>query len=313
MASDVSPAGPVLHLARLGGRAGREDHVVTTTSPMRGLPAARRRRLIVIGLLRASAATCRPCRGVLPVAARPPGRCSARGVPRGWIDRVDRLTVYQVRAIIKARYPAIRAIEALATTAPLFLLLFAATYFLMAQADLSNFNVQSLTRTDALYFTVTVFTTVGFGDIVATIQLARLVVTVQMILDLGVLGLGIRVFVGAVQRGRQRHTEQQETESSWALYWGQPSVGAIGHVGRRRPATAFARPVRAPLRRGSRTCRGGLFPGHAGHVANRQDRWSAGADLGIAIRLGAMLWGFAERVGQRDQRGHTPGAGPARQ
>ena len=124
------------------------------------------------------------------------------------------MTVYQVRAVINASYPAIRAIEALATTAPLFLLLFAATYFLMAQADLSNFNVHSLTRTDALYFTVTVFATVGFGDIVATTQLARLLVTVQMILDLGVLGLGLRVFLGAGQRGRQQHTAQQETKTS---------------------------------------------------------------------------------------------------
>ena len=123
------------------------------------------------------------------------------------------MSVYQVRAIINASYPAIRAIEALAATAPLFLVLFAAIYFLMAQADLSNFNVQSLTRTDALYFTVTVFTTVGFGDIVATTQVARLVVTVQMILDLVVLGLGVRVFLGAVQRGRQQHTAQ-ETEPS---------------------------------------------------------------------------------------------------
>ena len=37
------------------------------------------------------------------------------------------MTAYQLRAIIKARYPAIRAIEALAMTVPLFLLLFAAT------------------------------------------------------------------------------------------------------------------------------------------------------------------------------------------
>ena len=124
------------------------------------------------------------------------------------------MAAYQLGAIIKARYPAIRAIEALAATAPLFLLLFAATYFVMAQADLSNFNVHSLTRTDALYFTVTVFTTVGFGDIVATTQAARLLVTVQMILDLGVLGLGLRVFLGAVQRGRQQHTARHETESS---------------------------------------------------------------------------------------------------
>ena len=47
---------------------------------------------------------------------------------------------------------------------PLFLLLFASTYFLMERASAASFT-QPLTRTDALYFTVTVFSTVGFGDI----------------------------------------------------------------------------------------------------------------------------------------------------
>jgi len=45
---------------------------------------------------------------------------------------------------------------------------------------------------------------VGFGDITAVGESARLVVTAQMILDLLILGLGIRVFIGAVQLGRQR-------------------------------------------------------------------------------------------------------------
>ena len=43
----------------------------------------------------------------------------------------------------------------------------------------------------------------GFGDITATSQTARLIVTAQMILDLLALGLGIRVFIGAVQLARQ--------------------------------------------------------------------------------------------------------------
>ena len=257
---------------------------MTTTSPMRGLPTARRRRLIVIGLLRASAATCRPCRGVLPVAARPPGRCFARGVPRGWIDRVDRLTVYQVRAIIKARYSAIRAIEALATTAPLFLLLFAATYFLMAQADLSNFNVQSLTRTDALYFTVTVFTTVGFGDIVATIQLARLVVTVQMILDLGVLGLGIRVFVGAVQRGRNDTRSSRRQNPLGRFIGGSHRWARSGMwvgAGRRRPS-------RGPS---ARRCDGAL--GRAEAVSSRVMPAMSRIDrtAGALVRISASRFG----------------------
>ena len=100
------------------------------------------------------------------------------------------LVAYQVRAIIASPFPALRALAALATSVPLFLLLFASTYVVMATMSASNFS-QPLTRTDALYFTVTVFTTVGFGDITAKTEAARLVVTCQMITDLVVLGLGI--------------------------------------------------------------------------------------------------------------------------
>jgi voltage-gated potassium channel len=82
--------------------------------------------------------------------------------------------------------------------------LFSATYFLMAQDSAANFNVHTLTRTDALYFTVTVFATVGFGDISATSQKARIIVTVQMILDLIVIGLVVRLFLSAVQHARQK-------------------------------------------------------------------------------------------------------------
>jgi len=114
------------------------------------------------------------------------------------------VAAWQLRAIVGARYPAVRAVEALATTVPLFLLLFASVYLSMANASPSNFSVHSLTRTDALYFTVTVFSTVGFGDITATSQSARLLVTLQMLLDLLALGLVVRAFVGAVQLARQQ-------------------------------------------------------------------------------------------------------------
>lgn len=114
------------------------------------------------------------------------------------------VTAWQLRAVVRAKYPAVRAVVALAVTVPLFVLLFASVYFVMARASPANFGPHQLTRTDALYFTVTVFSTVGFGDITPVSQGARLVVTAQMILDLLVLGLGIRVFVGAVQLGRQQ-------------------------------------------------------------------------------------------------------------
>ena len=117
------------------------------------------------------------------------------------------MTAFQVRAILRAAHPAVRAIEALATTVPLFLLLFAATYFLMSQGSPSNFNVPALTRTDTLYFTVTVFATVGFGDISPVSQTARLVVTAQMILNLILIGLGVRLLVDAAQRARRSNSD----------------------------------------------------------------------------------------------------------
>jgi voltage-gated potassium channel len=112
------------------------------------------------------------------------------------------LVALQVRSIIRSAFPALRAIEALATSVPLFLLLFASTYVVMATMSASNFG-ERLTHTDGLYFAVTVFSTVGFGDITAKTQAARLVVTGQMAADLVILGLAIKIIAGAVSRRRQ--------------------------------------------------------------------------------------------------------------
>jgi hypothetical protein len=111
------------------------------------------------------------------------------------------MITWQVEAIVRSDYPGIRAVQSLASTTPVFLLLFASTYFILSLDDASTFT-ESLSRSDALYFTVTIFATVGFGDISAQTETARLVVTTQMLLDLVVLGLGIQVILGAVKRGK---------------------------------------------------------------------------------------------------------------
>jgi hypothetical protein len=170
------------------------------------LQRAKIRRLVAAGLIRALATTVLlvALYYVLPLD-------SLSMVPRGITFTVSLLVltaaaVWQVRAVLVSPNPAIRAIQGVATIAPLFLLLFAATYYIMARSDPGSFSVRDLTRTDTLYFTVTVFSTVGFGDITATSQLGRIVVTLQMVLDLIILGLGVRVFVGAVRLGQQRRT-----------------------------------------------------------------------------------------------------------
>ena len=116
--------------------------------------------------------------------------------------------VLQVRAITRSRYPGLRAVEALALTAPLFLVMYATAYVVLAQDDAANFSTHQLTRIDSLYFTLTVFSTVGFGDITATSQSARVFVMVQMVLDLAILGLGVQVYRGAVSMGRRRSAAQ---------------------------------------------------------------------------------------------------------
>ena len=117
------------------------------------------------------------------------------------------LVILQVRAIIKAPYPPLRAVGALATSAPLFLLLYAGTYFVIGRLSVGSFSEQ-MTRTDSLYFTVTVFATVGFGDITATSQAARALVTGQMVLGILIVGLGAKIIVDAVKQGMQRRSTE---------------------------------------------------------------------------------------------------------
>ena len=78
---------------------------------------------------------------------------------------------------------------------------------MMSRGDASSFT-EELSRTDALYLTVTIFSTVGFGDISPKVESARLVVSTQMILDLVILGLGVRILLNAVERGRDRLTSE---------------------------------------------------------------------------------------------------------
>jgi voltage-gated potassium channel len=111
---------------------------------------------------------------------------------------------WQVRAIIASDHPGIRASYALASSTPSFLLVFSAAYVILSLDDSAAFS-EPLSRSDSIYFTVTVFSTVGFGDITPVTEAARLVVVAQMILDLVVLGLGVRLILTAVQRGRAAH------------------------------------------------------------------------------------------------------------
>jgi voltage-gated potassium channel len=171
-----------------------------------GLPAKQRRRLIIWAVMRSllSAVVLVVVYYLLPFDRS----WDSEAVIRLLIGLLvfAGLMVWAVRSIAGSRYPGLRAAETLGLILPLFLLLFASTYFVMERASAASFT-EPLTRTDALYFTVTVFSTVGFGDITARSEAARVVVIIQMLADLALLGAGIRILLGAVQRGRSRSSE----------------------------------------------------------------------------------------------------------
>lgn len=112
----------------------------------------------------------------------------------------------QARLIVNARYPRLRAVEALAVVIPLFLLVFARIYLTVSTYTPAAFTAK-LNHNGALYFTITVFSTVGFGDISPKTDFARLLVAAQMLLDLVVFGAVVKLLLGAVERNTANKTD----------------------------------------------------------------------------------------------------------
>jgi voltage-gated potassium channel len=110
---------------------------------------------------------------------------------------------WQIRSIIGSPFPRLRAFETLAVGVLLLLITFAGGYYLISQGDPTAFS-QPLDRVGALYFTITVFSTVGFGDITPVGELPRLLVSLQMLLDLVVFGLVAKLIFGAVEVNLRR-------------------------------------------------------------------------------------------------------------
>jgi hypothetical protein len=117
---------------------------------------------------------------------------------------------HELNSVRQHRRPIHRAAIALAVVLPLFVIMFSWIYLTLSRSNPANFG-GTLTRTEALYFTITVLTTVGFGDIVPKTDTARLVTASQMVTDLLVLAVVVRLIVTVATRAVARQRAQPES------------------------------------------------------------------------------------------------------
>jgi hypothetical protein len=101
--------------------------------------------------------------------------------------------------VLQSDHPVLDAVSALVITLLTLVVSFATTYHVMASR-----NPESLTgvatKLDALYFETTILSTVGFGDMVAVSQVARAIVTVNMVMNMVFLGTTLRLLTWTVQQ-----------------------------------------------------------------------------------------------------------------
>lgn len=120
------------------------------------------------------------------------------------------LYVVSLRRIGRSRYPMLRALLIITVFFVTYVLLMAYVYLSLESRFPGQVPGVS-THVDALYFTVTVLTTVGFGDIAPVGQAAKAVVTTQMVFTVVVLGALLRSAATVGRQEKERRLRAQDT------------------------------------------------------------------------------------------------------
>jgi voltage-gated potassium channel len=125
------------------------------------------------------------------------------------------LAVYfaQFRRIERAERPMIAAIEALVLVFGMFLSLFAFIYVSLSAADPQAFS-EPLDKVAGVYFSVTVMATVGFGDIAPLSPTARILATVNMLVNIVLLGSAVKLLAHKAQRARELRRQGPHTHGA---------------------------------------------------------------------------------------------------
>jgi hypothetical protein len=117
--------------------------------------------------------------------------------------------VWQIRQIFRSSVPALQAVEALIVAIPTFIVVYASAYASISTASPGSFT-EPLDKTGALYFTIVTLGTVGYGDIAPVTSGARLTVSSQVMLDLVLIALVVRLLASAAKRSLDRRAGPPE-------------------------------------------------------------------------------------------------------
>jgi voltage-gated potassium channel len=123
------------------------------------------------------------------------------------------VVAWQASHIVRSELPELRAAQALGVILPLFLVVFASIYLSLSDTSRATFS-EPLDHTGALYFTITVFSTVGFGDITPKTDTSQIIVSLQMLFDLVIIGAVARILINAAKTTLSRSEQGSSTPSS---------------------------------------------------------------------------------------------------
>jgi hypothetical protein len=105
----------------------------------------------------------------------------------------------QISRVSRSSRPVLAAVEALVLVFGLFLAFFALLYVSISTTDPAAFT-QEIDKVAGLYFTMTILATVGFGDISAVSDMARVLVTLQMVLGMVLIGTAFKALGFSAKR-----------------------------------------------------------------------------------------------------------------
>jgi voltage-gated potassium channel len=106
--------------------------------------------------------------------------------------------VRRARLVRVSHTPALDALRVIAVFGSVLIVAFASLHYAVA-THVADQYTGIATKLDSVYYTVTMLSTVGFGDITADGQLARLLATLNILFNLIALGIGIRLVTHAAQ------------------------------------------------------------------------------------------------------------------